>query len=64
MNLKEGTRTVFLAVGNESQTKNKLLSIDMLKEAEVWIIYSDRISADCKTIYKAACKKKQFCYAR
>ena len=43
MNLKEGTRTVFLAVGNESHTKNKLLSIDMLKEAEVWIIYSDRI---------------------
>ena len=48
MTIKGDTKTIYLAIGNEPMTRNKLAYIDMLKESEVLIIYSNKISMECK----------------
>ena len=48
MTVKSDTKTIYLAVGNESRTRKKLTNIDKLKESEVWMIYSNKITPECK----------------
>ena len=48
MDLREGTKTVYLAVGNETQTRDKLVNIDLLSDSEVWIVYSNKITPECE----------------
>ena len=48
MTINTDTKTIYLVVGNDPLTKDKLMAIDMLKESEVWVIYSNKITPECK----------------